>query len=127
MSTEKTAFKYIGRHRRAVEHKRFVVGQGHYAADIHRAGMLHVALISSPYACAHILSIDGEDALAMPGVHAVLTGDELFAAIDPILPGVDAPQVTRYPLAIGTARYAGEWWRLLWPRPAHWPRMRQSW
>ncbi len=109
MSIEKTAFKYIGRHRRAVEHKRFVVGQGHYAADIHRAGMLHVALIASPYASAHILSIDGTDALAMPGVHAVLTGDELFAAIDPILPGVDAPQVTRYPLAIGTARYAGEW------------------
>ncbi len=109
MSTEKTTFKYIGRHRRAVEHKRFVVGQGQYAADIHRAGMLHVALISSPYAHANIVSIDASEALAMPGVHAVLSGDELFEAIDPILPGVDAPQVTRYPLAIGTARYAGEW------------------
>ena len=109
MSTDQTAFKYIGRHRRAVEHKRFVVGQGQYAADIHRAGMLHVALISSPYACANILSIDAQEALNMPGVHAVLSGQELFDAIDPILPGVDAPQVTRYPLAIGTARYAGEW------------------
>jgi 2-furoyl-CoA dehydrogenase large subunit len=109
MSTESSTFKYIGRHRRAVEHKRFVLGQGHYAADIQRPGMLHVALISSPYACAKILKIDASQALAMPGVHAVLSGEELFDAIDPILPGVDAPQVTRYPLAIGTARYAGEW------------------
>ena len=100
MSTESSTFKYIGRHRRAVEHKRFVLGQGHYAADIQRPGMLHVALISSPYACAKILKIDASQALAMPGVHAVLSGEELFDAIDPILPGVDAPQVTRYPLAL---------------------------
>ena len=105
----KAPFRFIGKHRRAVEHKRFVLGQGHYAADIQRPGMLHVALISSPYASAHILKIDASEALAMPGVHAVLTGDELVHNTDPTLPGVDAPQVTRYALAHQTARYAGEW------------------
>jgi 2-furoyl-CoA dehydrogenase large subunit len=103
------AFKFVGKHRRAVEHRRFVVGQGHYGADIQLPGLLHVAIVASPYASARIVSIDGSAALAMPGVHAVLTGDELNADIDPMLPGVDAPSVTRYPLARGVVRYAGEW------------------
>ena len=45
----------------------------------------------------------------MPGVHAVVDGSELAAAIDPLLIGVDAPLVKRYPLAVERARYAGEW------------------
>jgi len=109
MTEKAQEFRFIGKHRRAVEHKRFVLGQGNFAADVQLPGMLHVALIASPYACAKILSIDASAALAMPGVHLVLTGDELCAAIEPILPGVDAPQVTRYPLAKGLARYSGEW------------------
>lgn len=105
----KPPFKYIGKHRRAVEHRRFVVGQGRYAADIAPVGLLHVAIVASPHAAARIVSISTAAALAMPGVHAVLTGDELNAAIEPVLPGVDAPAVTRYPLARGVVRYAGEW------------------
>jgi len=102
-------FKYIGRHRRAVEHRRFVIGRGRYAADIQLPGILHVAIVASPYASARILSIDSAEALALPGVHYVLTGEELQANIDPVLPGVDAPKVARYPLAHGVVRYAGEW------------------
>lgn len=106
---ERMPFKYIGKHRRAVEHRRFVRGQGRYAADVQPTGLLHVAIVASPYASARIVSIDASAALAMPGVHAVLTGEELNAAIEPVLPGVDAPAVTRYPLAHGVVRYAGEW------------------
>jgi len=109
MAESPVKFRFIGKHRRAVEHKRFVVGQGHYAADIHLQGMLHVALVASPYASARIVSIDASAALAMPGVHAVLSGEELRLATDPMLPGVDAPQVTRLPLAVDVASYAGEW------------------
>src|SRR5690606_28383674 len=93
------AFKYIGRHRRAVEHRRFVTGQGHYAADVALPGLLHVAIVASPYASARIVSIDTSTALSMPGEHDVLTGEELTAQIEPMLPGVDAPKVARYPLA----------------------------
>lgn len=106
---EPRRFRYIGRHRRAVEHRRFVVGKGRYAADIQLPGLLHVAIVASPHAHAKILSIDAAAALAMPGVHAVLTGDELVANTDAMLPGVDAPLVKRYPLAHEVARYAGEW------------------
>ena len=86
-------FKYIGKHRRAVEHRRFVVGEGNFAADIHLRGMLHVAILASPYAHAKIKSIDVSAALAMPGVHTVITGADLFSDTDPVLPGVDAPLV----------------------------------
>jgi 2-furoyl-CoA dehydrogenase large subunit len=103
------AFRYIGRRRRAVEHRRFVTGQGQFAADVQLPGLLHVAIVASPHASARIVSIDATAALALPGVHAVLDGEELNAAVAPMLPGVDAPRVTRYPLAFGVVRYAGEW------------------
>lgn len=107
--TEPRKFRYIGRHRRAVEHRRFVVGKGRYAADIQLQGLLHVAIVASPHAHAKIVSIDASEALALSGVHAVLTGDELVANTEAMLPGVDAPQVKRYPLAHEVTRYAGEW------------------
>ena len=109
MAESPATFRFIGKHRRALEHKRFVVGQGRYAADIQLQGMLHVALVASPYASARIVTIDASAALAIPGVHAVLSGDELRQATEPMLPGVDAPQVTRLPLAVDVTRYAGEW------------------
>ena len=102
-------FRYIGKHRRAVEHRRFVVGQGRFAGDIQLPGMLHVAIVASMHAHARIVAIDAAGALAMPGVHAVLTGRELAQMVDPALPGVDAPEVKRYPMAVDVARYAGEW------------------
>ena len=45
----------------------------------------------------------------MGGVHLAVGGRELAAAADPLLVGVDAPLVKRYPLAVDRARYAGEW------------------
>lgn len=102
-------FRYIGRHRRAAEHRRFVLGRGRYAADVALPGVLHVAIVASPYAHARIRRIDVNAAQAVPGVHAVLTGDELGSQTDPLLVGVDAPDVRRYPLACGVTRYAGEW------------------
>ena len=103
------AFRYIGKKRRAKEDSRFVAGHGRFAADIALPLMKHVALITSPYPCARIMAIRADKALALPGCACVLAGEELSAATDPLLVGVDAPLVRRYPLANGIARYAGEW------------------
>ncbi len=102
-------FKYIGTKRRAKEDARFALGRGRFAADIALPQMKHVALVTSPYACARIKAIRADKALAMAGCVGVLGGDELAAATDPLLVGVDTPLVQRYPLAVGVARYAGEW------------------
>jgi 2-furoyl-CoA dehydrogenase large subunit len=102
-------YRYIGARRRTKEDPRFVAGRGRFAADLHLPGMKHVALVASPYPCARIRGIDAARALALPGVCAVLTGEELARNTDCLMIGVDAPQVKRYPLAAGVARYAGEW------------------
>jgi len=102
-------FRYVSTDRRVREDRRFVAGKGRFAADIALGGTRHVALVSCPWPAARIVSIDAAEALAMPGVHAVVTGRELAERVDPILPGVDAPEVKRYPMAVDVARYAGEW------------------
>ncbi|HYK13685.1 MAG TPA: xanthine dehydrogenase family protein molybdopterin-binding subunit, partial [Burkholderiales bacterium] len=102
-------FRYIGKKRRTKEDPRFVTGRGRYVADIALAGVKHVALVASPHASARIISIKTEAALALRGVHYVLTGEEFCAATDALAIGVDAPNVARYSLAKDVVRYAGEW------------------
>ena len=73
--------KFVASNRRVREDRRFVAGHATYVADMKRDGMLHVALVPSQHPAARIVSIDGSAALAMPGVHFVLTGAELAAAV----------------------------------------------
>jgi len=66
-----------------VEDPRLVTGAGKYLADIQLPGMLHAAILRSPYAHARIRSIDVSEAAAMPGVVAVYTGKD-FADLPPM-------------------------------------------
>jgi 2-furoyl-CoA dehydrogenase large subunit len=109
MNSPAKTFRYISSDRRVREDRRFVVGKGHYIGDIAAEGMLHVALVPSQHPAATIISIDASKALAMPGVHAVVDGAELAAAVDPMMNGLDTPNVRRYSLAVGATRYMGEW------------------
>ena len=109
MNPPASAYRYIGKRRRTKEGPRFVTGRGRYVADIGLEGMKHVALVTSPHASAKIKAIRTGKAAALPGVRYVLTGEELCSGVDALMPGVDAPKVTRYPLAHGVVRYAGEW------------------
>src|SRR6516164_674603 len=102
-------FRFVATPRRVREDRRFVAGRGNYVADVRLPGMLHVALVPSQHAAARIVAIDASSALAMPGVHAVVTGAELAAAVDPLMNGLDTPRVRRFPLAVGQVRYNGEW------------------
>ncbi len=79
-----------------------VTGAAVYVADMHLPGMLHGAVLRSPHPNARIESIDTSAARAMPGVKAVLTGEDTaqrkWGAFRPDL----------YPLAIGRVRYVGD-------------------
>src|SRR6201997_1674110 len=59
------------------EDARFIRGKGTYLDDIRLPGMLHGAVLRSPYAHARIISIDTSEALALPGVAAVITAKDL--------------------------------------------------
>src|SRR5690606_29989903 len=101
--------RFISSNRRVREDRRFVAGKGKFVADIEMSDMAHVALVAAQHPAAKILRIDGSAALAMDGVIAVLTGEELAAAVNPLMNGLDTPNVRRFPLAVGQNRYAGEW------------------
>jgi CO/xanthine dehydrogenase Mo-binding subunit len=54
-----------------------VTGKAKYSEDIRVDGMVFVKLLTSPMPHARVTSIDASAALAMPGVHGVLTADEV--------------------------------------------------
>src|SRR5271169_3123394 len=52
-------------------------GRGCFVDDIHIPGLLHASFVRSPHAHAAVRAIDCQAASALPGIHAVLTLDEL--------------------------------------------------
>jgi 3-oxo-Delta1-steroid hydratase/dehydrogenase large subunit len=109
MSDPAHRFHYVASNRRVREDRRFVAGKGQFVADIDLPGTLHVALVTCPHAAARIGQIDKRAALKMPGVHYVLDGAELAGATQPLINGLETPNVLRRPLAFEVARYSGEW------------------
>lgn len=58
------------------EDARLLTGRGQYVSDLQLPGMLHAAFVRSPLAHAVVAGYKTEEALAIPGVEAVLTGDD---------------------------------------------------
>ncbi len=92
---------------------RKVTGDGRYTADERFAGSVRAVFVRSPYAHARIVSVDTADALAMPGVLAVVTGRDCieaglgnFPVIDRIGTGLVIPH--RPVLAAHEVRHIGE-------------------
>jgi len=67
----------IGCSRKRKEDPRFLQGKGLYVDDVKLPGMLCGELVRSPFAHARIISINKEKALALAGVHAVITAEDL--------------------------------------------------
>ena len=93
------------------EDPRFLTGKGRYTDDVRLPGQTYAAFVRSPHACATINAIDATAALAMPGVHAVLTGADMKAAgVNPIPPGWLHPgiKIAEYrALAVGRVSHVG--------------------
>jgi aerobic carbon-monoxide dehydrogenase large subunit len=64
-------------HMKRKEDARFIRGLGNYLDDVRLPGMVHGALLRSPYAHARIVSIDTSAALAHPKVAAVVIAKDL--------------------------------------------------
>jgi carbon-monoxide dehydrogenase large subunit len=107
----------IGAPVRRLEDARLLKGRGHYVDDIVPAGTVHAYVLRSPHAHARIVRIDKSAALAMPGVHLVLTGedvvrDELRGLPCNVFPNVPKGSRHHRPvhpiLAIGKVRHVGD-------------------
>src|ERR1700692_3920453 len=71
------ALEGMGCSRKRREDPRFIQGKGTYVDDIKMPGMLFGVMVRSPYAHARVKKIYKSRALAHPGVHALLTADDL--------------------------------------------------
>ena len=67
----------LGSSRKRVEDARFTQGKGNYVDDIKLPGMLFGDFVRSPYGHARVKKIDKDAALAVPGVLAVITAEDL--------------------------------------------------
>jgi carbon-monoxide dehydrogenase large subunit len=71
------AVDVLGTPVKRTEDPRFITGKGRYLDDIKLTGMVHMAILRSPYAHANIRSVDTAAAKAMPGVLAVIVGADI--------------------------------------------------
>src|SRR5436309_3656450 len=75
MATDTHEIRGLGHNVRRKEDDRFIRGKGNYVDDVTLPGMLHMAILRSPFAHATINGIDTSKAAAVPGVVAVVTGE----------------------------------------------------
>ena len=91
---------------RRKEDPSLIQGKGTYVDDIKRHGTLSVAFVRSPFASAAITGIDTSSALALDGVHAVYTIDDV-RHLGPN-PAQVAVGTLRPLLADGAVKHVGE-------------------
>src|SRR5215207_205933 len=80
-----------------------VTGRARFGDDLLLLGLLHVRLVLSPYAHARIRRIGVDQALAQPGVVAVVTADDLQSVL--VAPPTSR---AREALARGVVRFCGQ-------------------
>jgi CO/xanthine dehydrogenase Mo-binding subunit len=92
------------------EDKRLLEGEGVFVDDVKRHGTGYLHFVRSPYAHAHIASIDVSKAESLRGVYGTLTGEEVAALTDPFFQLSTPPgaHLKDYALAVGKVRYVGE-------------------
>ena len=61
-----------------------VTGKSKYAEDFRAEGMLFAKLLLSPHPHARVTRLDTSAAMALPGVKAIVTADDLPAAADAV-------------------------------------------
>jgi aerobic carbon-monoxide dehydrogenase large subunit len=112
LGTGMRANSYIGSPVGRIEDRRFLRGKGTYVGDLSRPRLLHAVVLRSAHAHGQIRSIDTTAALAVAGVHAVITAAEIGIPV-PRVPIRLQPLPSLVPyhqpvIAEGKVRYVGE-------------------
>ncbi len=110
VEVEAPAEQYKGQNVPRKEDRRLVQGQGVFVDDVKRHGMGYIHFVRSPYAHAHISSIDVSKAEEIKGVYGTLTGEEVASLTDPFfqISSVPGAHLKDFALAVGKVRYVGE-------------------
>jgi carbon-monoxide dehydrogenase large subunit len=98
----------IGQRIRRREDPRFLLGRGRYVDDTRTENALHVTFVRSSVAHGTIISIDVDEARALPGVQ-VFTAEDLGLQPSPPPPMLQVHEsMFRAPMAVDRVRYVGE-------------------
>ncbi len=102
--------RFVGARVGRVNDARLLTGRGRYVDDIELPGMLHAAIVRSSVAHGRVERFDAAEALADPGVHAVLTLDDAAAAPGrlPMVWIAPGQRQVRVPVASAEVRYVGQ-------------------
>src|SRR5438552_11017020 len=100
---EQTPLRLVGKRIRRADSPERLTGQVRYTGDLALPGLLHGRLVRSPYASARIVSVDKQQALATPGVVAVLTATDL-----PVHDLIGAVESRSIVMAFERTTYVGE-------------------
>jgi carbon-monoxide dehydrogenase large subunit len=107
------ADRYVGAEVRRKEDPELITGEARYTDDISVPGMLWMHVVRSPFAHARVTSIDVSKALAMEGVFAAFSGQDLaddwagpMLMAWPVTEDINNPP--HWPLTKDTARYQGD-------------------
>ena len=108
MTRLETTGALIGRTVERVEDAGLLTGRGRYIDDLPvRRDTAHLAILRSPHGHAGIRAINTEAARALPGVFAVMTGEDVARLTRSMTVGVKA-NVECWPIARDRVRYVGE-------------------
>ncbi len=95
-SAPPTEFRVVGTRPVRPDGMDKVTGRAIYGADVRLPGMLYGRVKRSPHAHALIKRIDVSKALALPGVHAVITHEDFPEPNEPVMQTVRGPQPTKW-------------------------------
>ncbi|MFD3841801.1 xanthine dehydrogenase family protein molybdopterin-binding subunit [Streptomyces sp. NPDC058642] len=107
-----TAEREVGRSRPRKEDARLLTGQTDWTDNISVGGLLHLAILRSPMAHAHLDRVDVRPALERPGVVAAFSGSDLAEGMGslpcawPVTEDIVLPD--HPPIAVDEVRYAGD-------------------
>ena len=104
---------WVGEKFNRKEDHRLTTGKGRFLADLSVPGMVHLTFLRSERAHAIIKSIDISAAEALPGVIAIVTGEDIKDKILPmpqpvVQPGLPGRFPKHWPLAVGKVKFHGE-------------------
>src|SRR5437773_6810715 len=107
------AERYVGSSVLRKEDPELITGKAKYTGDLVVPGMLWMEVVRSPFAHARIKHVDLSGALAVPGVVAAFSGEDLAAdwagpllMAWPVTPDINNPP--HWPLAKDKARHQGD-------------------
>jgi carbon-monoxide dehydrogenase large subunit len=103
------AARYIGQSVPRQEDRRLLTGHGCYVGDVRRPEQMLAAFVRSEVAAGRIQSVDISAAMALAGVVAVLTGDDLNQDAGEMYWATTGPEMPMAgPLAPGRVSYVGD-------------------